>query len=217
MRLWLRLSITLALLVGAGTGVWCYRHGQSIRCWRAHRAVGAATSFDDARAALAWFEAGPDRDARLRYLVDRWATGDLRFDFYLAEYVRHSDSTEPLRKAFSLGFGWHEDRLPRWAHYWCWRVGEPDDAVDSLLRSLDLRLEAGKPTTLPWREVLNLQAFFQLAGEPRLARRLDPENWSDRYRRWRQNNPGGITPIARPGRPFPDWQASVTPDGVIPD
>lgn len=212
MRLWLRLLITLFVVAGICVGTWCYLNGGRLACqWASYR-VGAAHTFDEAQAAITWFESGPDHKAKLRELVRKWGTGNQRFDLYLARHVRHADSTEPLREAFSLEFGWHEERLPRWAHYWSWQTPqEPDREIASILDYLDLLVTADTSKTITWREVLDLQAIFYLTGEPRLAKRLDPENWRDRYRRWREDDRGQLPHVPRPSHPFPDWQARDNP------
>src|SRR3989337_2211904 len=112
-----------------------------------------------------------------------------------------------MRKAFSLEFGWREECLPRWAHYWSWHTPqEPDREIASMVAYLDVLQTAAPSKTITWREVLDLQAIFLLTGEPRLAKRLDPENWRDRYRRWRESHRENLPHVARPGEPFPDWE-----------
>jgi len=207
MRLWLRLSITFVALaaIGAGLGAYLYRRQLALE-WARYR-VGAAATLDAAKKEIAWFESGPDRRRKLRQLVDKWATGNQRFDVHLAQYLADPQCPEELRAAFSRGFGWHEERLPRWAHYWTWRADpEPDREIAAILAYLDLLARADPSKTIAWREVLDLQAIFCLAGEPDLARRLDPTNWRDRYRDWRKRHPGGLPHVDRPAQPFPDWQ-----------
>ena len=116
MRLRLRLSITLAALAALGAGAWVYANRAQWACqWALYR-VGAADTPEDARDEIAWFELGPNDERRLEQLVAKWGTGNRRFDFHLAEYVTGPQCPESLRKTFSLGFGWHRERLPRWAH-----------------------------------------------------------------------------------------------------
>ncbi len=201
-----RLLIVFLLLTCLGVGTWCYLEREELACLRASHRVAAARTFEEARAEIAWFETGPDPKTRLRHLVCRWGSGNPQFDLYLARYVHHPHSSEPLRKAFSLQFGWHEERLPRWAQYWSWQTSaEPDDQIASILSYLDLLAEAGPSRTITWREVLDLQAVFCLLGEPRLAHRLDPENWQTRYRPWRQLHRGDLPHVPRPERPFLEW------------
>jgi len=210
MRLWLRLLITFVALAAIGVGVWGYFNWRQLACqWALYR-VGAAPALDAAKTEIAWFESGPDRQRKLRQLADKWGTGNQRFDLYLAQYVADPQCPEALREAFSLGFGWHEERLPRWAHYWTWRSEqEPDREIDSILAYLDLLATAQPSKTIAWREVLDLQAIFYLAGEPGLARRLDPSNWRARYRDWRDRNRDGLPHVGRPAEPFPEWQGPV--------
>jgi hypothetical protein len=212
MRLWLRLLITLIVLAGIGMGAWAYVNRRQLACqWALYR-VGAAPTLEAAKAEIAWFESGPDYERKLRELAGKWGTGNERFDLYLAEYVAGPQSPEALRRAFSLGFAWHEQRLPRWAHYWSWQTKqEPHREIASILAYLDLLAAAEPAKTITWREVLDLQAVFCLAGEPGLAKRLDPENWRGRYRGWRKKSRDKLPRVARPGKPFPDWQGPGPP------
>ncbi|MHC4402291.1 MAG: hypothetical protein ACYTG0_21710 [Planctomycetota bacterium] len=196
---------TVLAFPGLGAGAWCYMNRNALTClWRSYR-VGAAETFEEARTKIAWFESGRDCKRKLRALVDRWATGNRRFDFHVARYVRLPESSELMRKTFSLGFAWHEERLPDWAHYWSWQAAqEPDERIASIVSYLDVLLACRQPRAITWREVLDLQAVFQLTGRPRLAKRLDPENWPDRYRRWRDANPGAIAHVDRPVEPLPE-------------
>jgi len=205
MRLWLRLLITLVLLAAVGVGAWFFLHRRDLTNQLASHRVGAARTFEEAQVEIAWFESGPDHKTRLRELVDGWGTGNQQFDLYLARHVGSPDSSEALRKTFSLGFGWHEERLPRWAHYWTWRTPEePDREIASILGYLDLLHAADASKTITWREVLDLQAIFYLGGEPQLAKRLNPENWRPRYGDWRERSAGQFPHVVRPGLPFPD-------------
>ena len=210
MRLWLRLLITFVALAAIGVGVWGYFNWRQLAWqWALYR-VGAAPTLEAAKTEIAWFESGPDRERKLRELAGKWGTGNQRFDLHLAQYVGDPQCPEALREAFSLGFGWHEERLPRWAHYWSWRTEqEPDREIASILAYLDLLATAEPSKTIAWREVLDLQAIFCLAGEPGLARRLDSANWRDRYRDWRNKNRGELPHVVRPGEPFPEWQGPV--------
>ena len=209
MRPWLRILTTLLVLAVVGLGTWGYLfRNQLAHQWATYR-VGAADSFEEARTEINRLENGPDRDARLRELVRKWGTGNQQFDLYLARYVGNPDSSESLRKTFSLEFGWREELLPRWAHYWSWRAArEPDREITSILAYLDLLTAADSSKTITWREVLDLQAVFQLTGQPRLAKRLSPDNWRDRYRNWLASCPGEIPHVPRSAKPFADWQRS---------
>lgn len=209
MRPWLRILAVLLVLAVVGLGTWGYLSRNQLACqWASYR-VGAAGSFEEARTVITRLEDGPDREARLRELVRKWGTGNHQFDLHLARYVGSPESSESLRKTFSLEFGWREDLLPRWAHYWSWRAAqEPDREIDSILAYLDLLIAAESPQTITWREVLDLQAIFQLTGQPRLAKRLSPDNWRDRYRSWLADRPAQLPHVPRPAKPFADWQGS---------
>ncbi len=209
MRLRQRLSITFVALALLGTAAWVYASWPQWVCrWALYR-VAAAETAGEARSRIAWFESGPEEQRRLEKLVAEWGTGNERFDFHLAEYVSSPQCPEAVRKTFSLRFGWHARRLPRWAHYWSWRQEDPEREMASVLAYLDLIVDAEPRRTLTWREVLDLQAIFCLSGEPERARRLDPANWRARYRDWRKAR-GDETPrVERPSRPFPDWEGPV--------
>ena len=218
MRLWLRLLIPLVILAAVGLGTWCFLRRDDLAVqWASHR-VGAAATFEDAQAEIAWFDSGPDHEARLRELVSRWGTGNARFDLYVARHVGSPESTESLRRTFSLGFGWHEERLPRWAHYWAWQTSEePDREIASILAYLDLLHAADPSKTITWREVLDLQAIFHLGGEPQLAKRLSPDNWRPRYADWRERSGNHFPHVARPTAPFPDGTETIAQAGSAVD
>jgi len=211
MRPWLRIAITAVVLGAVVAGAWVYVNHRRLATqwegqWGSYR-VGQANSAEEAAAEIAALEQGPDRDARLRELVGKWGTGNQRFDLYLAEYVRSAQSSELLREAFSLEFAWRESLLGRWAEYWCWESpGEPDERIASIVEYLDVLAGAEPPRAITWREVLDLQAVLTLFGRPELAVRLKPENWRDRYRRWQKARPERLPHVARPERPFSDWQ-----------
>jgi hypothetical protein len=210
MRVWVRAAVLAALLAGAGA--WCYLDSERLtRQWSIHR-LGRAETLAQARAEIARLETGPERQAAVRDLVATWGTGSPQFDLYLAWYVGQPSSSELLRETFSLELAWREPLLARWAHYWSWRAQqEPDAEVSSIRAHLDMLVSGDPPDPIPWREVLNLQAVFALSGHARLAKRLQPDNWRQRYRDWRQAVQGAVPHIARPEAPFPDWP------GPIPD
>ena len=208
MRPWLRVSLTLVVLAGIAIGGWWYLNREQLaRQWACYR-VGAAESFEQARAELAWFENGPDRATRLSELAGKWGTGNQRFDLYLARYVEHADCSESLRETFSRELGRRTDLLRRWAHHFSYRASlEPDQEIASIIEYFDALAAADRPEEgVTWRQVLNLQAVFQLIGQGRLAQGLTPGNWHQGYRRWHQSRPLELPPIARPASPFPDWQ-----------
>jgi hypothetical protein len=213
MRLWLRVFAALAALAAAAVAAVGYVHRQRLTGqWMAYR-VGRAANFEEACRALAWFEAGPDREARLRELVTRWATGNVRFDYYLARYVASPESSEAMRKRFSLELAWREGLLPRWAHWWSWRTGEqPDRRAEEILAFVELVLAAQDLSKeISWREILDLQAIFCLTGQPKWAERLTPANWRERYGQWRQARADGPLRITKPSRPLPDWEGPLPP------
>jgi hypothetical protein len=210
MRLLPRVLLVLALLAGGALAVWGYVSRERLaRQWRAYQ-VGSAASFPEACQGIAWFESGPDRDARLRDLIAKWGTGNPRFDLYLARYAGSPESSEAFRKTFSLEFGWREGLLARWAHYWSWRARDPDRRIEEILAYTDILDAAKQPLAeISWREILDLQAIFQLTGQPRWAERLTPANWRDRYRQWRASRPPTLPPVRKPPNPMPDWEGPI--------
>jgi hypothetical protein len=198
-----KILTVLFLLAGIGLGACWYANREFIeRHWMIYQ-VGAAPTYGEAKPKLAWFDAWPDRDARLPILVARFGRGNGRFDLYLARYVDDRDSSESLRQAFSNELAARDGLLARWAGYWSWRLAEPPDAeITSILAYLEA-LEAAPSATLPWREVLNLQAVFQWTGRPDLARGLSSDNWRERYRQWRSNHPVPLPHVPRPSEPMP--------------
>jgi hypothetical protein len=205
------LVVAFAVLAAGTLAILAYASRERLtRQWMAYR-VGKAAGFDEARGALAWFETGSDREERLRELVARWGGGNSRFDFYLARYVASAESSEAIRKSFSLELAWREGLLPRWAHWWCWRaVQEPDRQIEEILAYVDV-LDAAKdlPKEISWREILDLQAIFYLSGQPKWAERLTPANWRERYRQWRPSQPAGPLSVGRPAKPLPEWEGPL--------
>jgi hypothetical protein len=205
MHLRTRLTITLLIAAAAALAAWGYVYRQALtRQWTCYR-VGQAETYEEAQPRLAWFETGPDRQARLRDLVTKWGTGNPQFDRHLAQYVQDARSSEALRERFSLELAWRKPLLPRWAHYWAWRAPlEPEEQVASVVRYLDTITSVRPPRPLTWREILDLQAIFELSGRHELARRLEPSNWLERYQRWRGPAGGSLPHLVRPSSPFPD-------------
>ena len=183
MRVLLRELLALALQAVGILAVWGYVSRERLtRQWRAYQ-VGGAASFPEASGEIAWFDSGPDRVDRLRELIAKWGSGNPRFDLYLARYAGSPESSEAFRKAFSLNFAWREGLLARWAHYWSWRSEDPNRRIEEILAYTDMLDAAKEPREeISWREILDLQAIFQLTGEPRWAERLTPENWRVRLR-----------------------------------
>ncbi|HEV3022267.1 MAG TPA: hypothetical protein VGX76_07355 [Pirellulales bacterium] len=201
-------AIVVALLFfGVVAGLaWFYFERDPLGRQVAGYRVGSAENYAQACREIAWFEQGADREAKLRELVAGWGTGNQRFDLYLARYLGDPKCSEALRQAFSLEFAWRPQMLPRWAHYWRWRSKLlPADEIASIHDYLAALLLVDPPKKLTWREVLDLQAVFELSGEPGLAKRLAPDNWPARCQRWNESSakPRDVT---RPRLPFPDWQ-----------
>ena len=205
MSLRLRFGIAAAVLVTAVLAISCHVKRAEIARQLAVYRVGSAATFSQAQAEMAWFETGPDSQARLRELVGKWGTGNRRFDIYLAEHVSDPASSEALRRAFSEELGRRQELLPRWTHYWCWREAqEPHDPFASLSSHFDLLTSADDLQGITWREVLDLQAVFCVGGYPQLAKRLSPENWRDRYARWQKARPSQPPRLIRPQEAMPD-------------
>lgn len=198
------------LLLVVLTGVWLIVQREPLRRqWGLYR-IGAAESFAEAQAEIAWFETGPDYEERLADLVGKWGTGNQRFDFYVARHLHDAVCSEVLREAFAGEIGRRPEALARWAHYWSWRTPqEPDTEIGQILRYLNARASAETPEPLTWREVLNLQAVFALIDCPSCADGLTAANWPDGYGRWFGERPTELPPVARPPKPFPDWQGPL--------
>jgi hypothetical protein len=198
-----KILIVLSLLAGTGLSVCWYVNRDFLQGhWMIYQ-VGAAPTYEEAKPKLAWFDASPDRDAKLTTLVGRFGRGNGRFDLYLAQYVDDRDSSESLRQVFSNELAARDGLLARWAGYWSWRLAQPPDAeIASILAYLEV-LKVAPSTTLTWREVLDLQAVFQGTGRPELAQGLSPGNWRDRFRRWGLDRPARLPHVQRPSEPMP--------------
>jgi len=200
MRCWLRFLIVPVTLAGILVGAWWRVNRQRLqRQWDCYR-VGAAESFDQARAEIIRCETAPDAEARIAELVQKWATGNRQFDLYLARYVHQPQCGTALRAAFSRELGRREGLLSRWAHHWSWQAPlEPNEQIASIVAYLD---GLARCQTITWREVLDLQAVFELTGQGRLGRRLSPANWHTRFRRFQQVHSGRLPEVTRPEEPF---------------
>ncbi len=209
-RLLITAAAILALIVGAGV----YVRYQTLHWqWEAYR-VGAAESYEAARARLSAYTTGPQAVERIRELVDSWGTGNSRFDLFLARYVGDPQSSEAFREGFSTELAWRDGLLERWTQYWCWRAAqEPDQQIASVVEYFQLLARIGPPRAITWREVLDLQAVFALSGQGRLALRLSPQNWLERFAKWQAARPVPFPHVARPVLPLADWQGPPPPAG----
>lgn len=204
------LSLVIVACGVAAAGLWWYSSGEAPlgRQVAAYR-VGAAPSFTAAQREIRWFETGRDRRDKLKELVGGWDTGNQQFDLYLAMHLGHPDCTDETRRAFSLEMAWRKNLLPRWAHYWRWRTRlPPAEEMASIVDYMQVLSTVDPPRKLSWREVLDAQALFELTGHPEFAQRLMPDDWRDRFRRWRESTPT-LPAIERPEAPFADWKGAI--------
>ncbi len=207
MPLWMRLFVVVVIAASIAAAIWAWVHQpRLVDQWDSFQ-VGRAESYAEAAALIGQVEQAPRAWPAIRELCHKWGTGNQRFDLYLADYVRRGPSSEPLRKAFSLELTWRPDQLPRWRHYWLWQLpAEADARIASMVAHYDLLSQAEPPRSIAWREVLDLQALFEVTGQRDLANRLKPDNWRSRYARWREACPDGVPPQERPELPLPDWE-----------
>ena len=206
MRVLRRLVVLLALLAVLGAGGWVFHERQRLPLqWSAYR-VGAADSVENAAAMLAELDGAPDAAAQIKELVEKWGTGNAQYDYYLAAYITSPQSSEALRKAFSQEFAWRSELLPRWAYFWCWHAPDANLEMASIATYFDALADSDPQRAITWREVLNLQAVFELTGRRQLAHRLSPAGWHDRYADWAAGRPRVLPPAMRPAQPFNDWK-----------
>ena len=166
--------------------------------------IGAATSPQEAEAEIVGCLAAPDHEAMIRELVGKWGTGNPQFDLHLVAHLGGGSCSEPLRAAFAAELGRRPGLLDRWAHYWIWRSPlPPQQQMASVATYLDALIMADPPRDITWREVLDLEALFQLTGHGQLAQRLSPVNWRHRYGGWQRSRPVELPSIPRPTQPFP--------------
>jgi hypothetical protein len=203
MRFW-RLLLALLLPAAAGLGIGCYAYRQPLaRQWALYR-IGAAASSSEAEAELVCCETGRDRDALIDALVRKWGAGNRQFDLRLAEHLGRGSCGEPLRAAFAAEIGRRNGLLDRWARYWTWRAQlPPEQQMASVAACFDALAAADPPHDVTWREVLDLEALFQLTGRDELAQNLSPANWRNRYGQWQRGRPATLPHMARPDEPFP--------------
>lgn len=209
-RRFLVLAMIAAVMLALVAGVWWFTGGGAVGTQLAAYRIGQAADYGEAAREIAQLERQPDRDRVLRELAAGWGTGNSRFDYYLARRVSDPQAGEALRRAFSLELSWRPQLLPRWAHYWSWRVKQPPAGeIGSISENLDTLATAAPPRRLTWREVLNLQAVFTLTDQTELAKRLAPDNWLGRYRDWSARETKKVE-VERPDAPFPDWKGGLS-------
>ena len=203
MRPWLRTLLALLLAALVVIGGWGYAYRRQLARQLACFQVGAAESFPQAQAEIAWFEKGPDRRGRLAELVQKWGTGHPQFDRYLAGHLRDPACSTLLEETFSKELSRRSRLLPRWACFWSFQSRlEPDEQIASVLKYFNTLRLADSPAEITWRDVLDLQAAFELIGLGKHAVGLSPANWQEHYDRFRQTRPTPLPHIPRPSRPF---------------
>lgn len=198
----------LCVLSGAGAAsAWVYMHRETLsRQYACHR-IGQAANYEAALTEIAWFDAEPDRAAKLRELVGGFGRGSQRFDAFLLRRLDDPDCSDDLRREFSRELGWRTEMLSRWAHYWCWRLsGQPDEELDSIHKFLDTMAQAEPPRPITWRQVLDLQAAMTLTGQAEMARRVSTDEWADRYHLWLETEKDWPKEMQRPELPLPGWK-----------
>lgn len=200
------LSLLLALLVASlvGVAIWALINRDQLQLqWSVYQ-VSAAPSYEAAVSEIKRIEILPDPARRLAVLTSRWGTGNRQLDLYLARYATDPQSSDAFREAFSLRFARDPSLLERWAHYWRHQNRlEPAEAVDSILSYVGTLSEAHAPRTITWRDVLDLQAAWTLAGHPELAERLTPTNYQSRYASYQAAGSPRPQDITRPESPLP--------------
>lgn len=202
-------AVLLCALAGLVAGFWWRGGGGAVGQHLSAYRIGHSASYSQAAREIATLERSPDADETLRALAAGWGTGNQPFDYYVARRVSDPQASEALRRAFSLELSWRPELLPRWAHYWSWRVKQPPaEEIRSIAEYLDALAKADPPRHMTWREVLNLQAAFALTGQIELAKRLTPENWLGRYRGWEAKH-ASSKEVLRPKAPLPNWRGPL--------
>jgi hypothetical protein len=203
MRVCRHILLAILLLAVAGLAVWCYICREPLRRqWTLYR-IGAAATSREAEREIVRSETDPDPDAMIGDLVDKWGTGNQQFDVYLATHLDAPSCGDSLRQAFAEEIGRRPELLPRWAHFWIWRSPLPlDEQTASVVTYLD-SVAGDRSRNITWREVLEVQALFELTGRGELARGLSPSDWRDRYRQWQRRRPAELPHHPRPKTPFP--------------
>lgn len=203
MRVCRHIVLAILLLALLSLAVWCYICREPLRRqWSLYR-IGAVAAPQEAEAEIIHCETDPDPDAAIGELVDKWGTGNRQFDLRLATHLDAPSCGDSLREAFSEQIGGQPELLQRWAHFWSWRSPLPlDQQTASIVTYLD-GVAADPSRTITWREVLEVQALFELTGHGELARGLSPSDWRDRYRQWQRRRPAELPHNPRPKTPFP--------------
>jgi len=203
MRRW-QIFLGLFLLIVLVVGVFAIVYRQPLaRQWTLYR-IGAAESSQEADVEIARCETAPEAELLIGEMIDKWGSGNRRFDLHLAGHLGGRSCGETLREAFSKEITRREGLLERWARYWTWRAQlPPDQQMASVAAYYDALRAAEPPRNITWREVLDLQAVFQLTGCGELAQNLSPANWRERYGQWQQKRPSPLPAIPRPEEPFP--------------
>lgn len=186
MRYAVRVGLAVFLILGAGAGGWWYANRHAIDRRRAVLRVAQAPSLALAQPQLLWFETPPDVDEKLAALVNHWGTGDARFDDLLVQHLGDPACGDALRKRFAEELAWRPAARPLWAQAWRQRTRQPpDQEIAAILDFLEALAAADAPPRLSWRQVLDVQAVFELEGRGELAAWLTPENCLPRYRAWK--------------------------------
>lgn len=203
MRRWqIIFGLFLFLVLVGGVSAFLYRQTLA-RQWALYR-IGAASSSQEADVEIVRCETSPEAELLIGEMVGKWGSGNPRFDLHLATHLGGRSCGEALREAFSKEITHREGLLERWAHYWTWRAQlPPDQQMASVLAYLDALHAAEPPRSITWREVLDLQAVFQLTGCGESAQNLSSANWRERYAQWQQKKPSRLPAISRPEQPFP--------------
>src|SRR5689334_3626886 len=99
----LALAVILAMAV-----VWLYSRRDELRLQWACYEVTSAPDYVTFQQRMAEFQQEGETYPRLRTLVNRWQTGNERFDEFLARYLFDAPCSEALREAFSRELAWRD-------------------------------------------------------------------------------------------------------------
>jgi hypothetical protein len=180
--------LALAVLL-AVVALWLYSRRDALRLqWECYQVTGAA-SYEQFQQRIAEFERVSSDYNRRRALVNRWHTGNEKFDDFLVKYLFDGQCSEELREVFSRELIWREELLPAWAEHWRRQKPDWEERVGSIRRYLQTLKTAQPPRSITWRDVLDLQAALELRGHGKLARRITPDNWRERFQLWQEADP----------------------------